>query len=798
MTYLPCPIVSNRLSLLRLTGITQMLIALSFCSCSDSETKRDVADPNPELSAETLASQVAASLTEEETLALADELRVRPGELALFDFWDVLRDSEQRMLHLGKLPVENIILPDDAKGTISDVFATGAEWADMIDEIERTHGYTVTWSRWQHLQFDPKSNPPQSAVETELHFHSGSRRARTILKAELDATWSATGPQSPGEPPFTAVTMRVTEIAEGRKPVFHRLQEVSTASSGTTGPVLAAPILVRDLNSDHYPEVLLLGASSLLWNQANCTFVSQPLIPTGGEAAIQPGFRAGAFGEFTGDGRSDLMLIDFEGSLFVLPAAPAGAFTSELLPVANAPAVPDATKIIVADIDGDGDEDAYIAQDKPLFVGGQMPSPSDNAASGNPGFMLRNDGQLEFTDITDECGLKEKRLRRVRDARFHDYDGDGDPDLFLASAFAPMDVLENRDTQFADVSSTAFSAPPAPLIASGMTFADFNGDGILDLGVAAIESTSGARIEAMRARSETSALDAAGELAASGIAESSSSRLLLNAPRTTSSPQSVLRSNDARTFQLTAELAGTGWANDATFLDYDNDGDLDLYVTNGNITGESTRDFDLHFWQRELNAATSLEDPVIALLFTDKYRPEPFQGLNEGRISWQGNQANRFFRNDGDARMHAFHESGFLMGAALTDDCRATEAVDLDLDGKIDLLVVTQSWQSVDGQLLPRQSLTVLRNEMPDSQTWIGFQFDNIPQGRSVNGTKIVLQFGDNHQTLALEDGQSTLHLGFGNSDSPSRAEIHWPDGIVQYIESPPTNRYVSVRFKLE
>ena len=69
-------------------GLATLAFAFSLSACFDKGGGNDNGDGAPELSPETLASQVAASLTEEETLTLADELRVRPGELALFDFQD--------------------------------------------------------------------------------------------------------------------------------------------------------------------------------------------------------------------------------------------------------------------------------------------------------------------------------------------------------------------------------------------------------------------------------------------------------------------------------------------------------------------------------------------------------------------------------------------------------------------------------------------------------------------------------------------------------------------------------------
>jgi enediyne biosynthesis protein E4 len=785
-----------------LIGLATLAIAFSLSACFDKGAGNDNWDGDgdgaPELSPETLASQVAASLTEEETLTLADELRVRPGELALFDFQDALRDSDQPIQKLAQLPVTNIALPEHADCVVAQSLSSGSDWATALGEIQSIHGYTLTWSHWEHRTFDSKSNPPRSVINAEFHFASGSRRARTILKTELTATWSTDGPAAPGTPPFTEIVMQVTDIAEAQQPAFHQLQAIPIPNA-SQGPSLAAPMLVRDLNGDHYPEVILLGSNTLLWNQANCTFVSQPLASTEGRNdATNTSFRAGAFGEFTGDRNIDLALIDSLGHLSILPGAPAGAFVQEALPVTTAPITLNASSLAAADIDGDGDSDLYIGQDKPFFVGGQMPAPANNAASGNPDYLLRNEGSLQFTDVTDEAGLSEKRSRRVKDAAFHDYDGDGDPDLFLANAFAPIDVFENRDGQFVDVSGSGVAGAAAPLFANALTFADQDGDLLDDLAVAAVQSNTGARIESFRALANSSLATPPNGTSPARITESSS-RLFSNSARRIAVAQPGMTNRSPRQFSQISEFEDAGWANDIALFDYDNDGGLDCYVANGHISGKSTRDYDLFFWQRELRAATSIEDPVIAVLFTDRFRPEPFQGLNEGRISWQGHQANRFYRNNGTTGPSGFYECGFLVGAALTDDSPATQAVDLDLDGRVDLLVVTQKWQSENGQLVPQQSLTVLRNENADAQNWMGFLFDNIPPGIPLTGIKVELEFGkEQQQTLHVEEGSSAIHLGLGDRKAPTRATIHWMDGTRHYIDAPSTGRYLRIQFALD
>ncbi|MCB1097920.1 MAG: CRTAC1 family protein [Verrucomicrobiae bacterium] len=771
-------------------------LAFSLSACFErGEGNNDDNGRAPELSPETLASQVAASLAEEESLTLADELRVRPGELALFDFWDDLRQTDQPMEKLAQLPVKNISLPGHADCVIAESLSSGSDWASAIREIQSAHGYTLTWSHWEHLTFDPKSNPPSSVVDAELHFASGSRRARTILKAQLTATWSVSGPTASGEPPFTEVVMSVMEIAEEQQSAFHRLQAITVPDTASS-PALAAPLLVRDLNRDHYQEVILLGSNTLLWNQANCSFVSQPL--TASEGGQDKSFRAGVFGEFTGDQYIDLALIDSQGNLSILPGASAGAFVQDAVAVASAPIAPNASSLSAADIDGDGDSDLFIAQDKPLFVGGQMPAPVIDAAGGNPSYLLRNNGSLQFADITEEAGLGEKRNRRVKDSAFNDFDGDGDPDLFLANAFAPIDVFENREGRFVDVSGSSVAGAATPLIANKLVFADKDGDHLGELAVAAVQSSAAARIEAFRAASNSNP-QASSEGARPAQIADSSSRMFSNTAREIAVAQAITAERTPRQFLQASTFSDAGWANDIVLFDYENDGDLDCYIANGHISGKSTTDFDLYFWQRELRAASSIEDPVIALLFTDRYRPKPFQGLNEGRISWQGHQANRFYRNDAPENGSNFHEIGFLAGAALTEDSLATRALDLDLDGRIDLLVVTQDWDSQGGKLTPRQSLTVLRNENADAQNWIGFLFDNVPNNISFKGISVDLEFGkEESQTLRLDDGASTIHLGLGSRKAPTRATIHWMDGTRQYIDGPSTGRYLRVQFALD
>ena len=62
------------------------------------------------------------------------------------------------------------------------------------------------------------------------------------------------------------------------------------------------------------------------------------------------------------------------------------------------------------DIDGDNDLDVLVTQYKSPYIYGQMPTPYYDANDGFPSYLLINDGQGNFKDMTKEFGLNEKDL----------------------------------------------------------------------------------------------------------------------------------------------------------------------------------------------------------------------------------------------------------------------------------------------------------------------------------------------------------------------------------------------------
>ena len=94
--------------------------------------------------------------------------------------------------------------------------------------------------------------------------------------------------------------------------------------------------------------------------------------------------------------------------------------------------------VVAADVDQDGDQD--------LFVGERLKI----GAYGLPGsgFLLENDGQGNFTDVTQQKAPQFKDLGLITDALFFDMDQDEDQDLLIVGEFMGITFFENQEGQF--------------------------------------------------------------------------------------------------------------------------------------------------------------------------------------------------------------------------------------------------------------------------------------------------------------------------------------------------------------
>jgi hypothetical protein len=203
--------------------------------------------------------------------------------------------------------------------------------------------------------------------------------------------------------------------------------------------------------------------------------------------------------------------------------------------------------VAVADYDGDGDDDALLL----------------NQVGVNA--LLRNRGDGTFEDVTAAAGRLALDDRIKVCAAFADYDDDGDQDVYITSTRGGNVLLQNQgDGRFRDVTLEA----SVGLVAHCQTpsFFDYDGDGNLDLFVT------------HTAKWTTDQFDSRAHY----FVGSQTPTELVKGPEDYEYDVLFRNEGDGRFTDVTgvAGLAGQGWDGDVATFDFDDDGDIDLVVTN--------------------------------------------------------------------------------------------------------------------------------------------------------------------------------------------------------------------------
>jgi hypothetical protein len=267
-----------------------------------------------------------------------------------------------------------------------------------------------------------------------------------------------------------------------------------------------------------------------------------------------------AWGDIDNDGDKDLFVTSSGGNRFALYVNDgAGRFTEQA--VQRGAAIAGAIRYGQSATFGDFDNDGYIDIHTNDWGSDTSVSSSRllrNLGAANPGF---------FEDVTAAAGLNVYRAPEFENgptnsnayrfsSTFADLDRDGRLDLAIAADFRTSQVFwNNGDGTFTD--GTLAAGVGAVGDGMGATIGDFDGDGLLDWFVSA------------RGTEPPSISPVGGNY--------------------------LYRNNGDRTFTDVATSTGvrdTGWAWGTTFLDHDNDGDQDLFVTNGWGITDRTRIFE--------------------------------------------------------------------------------------------------------------------------------------------------------------------------------------------------------------
>jgi tetratricopeptide (TPR) repeat protein/peroxiredoxin len=463
------------------------------------------------------------------------------------------------------------------------------------------------------------------------------------------------------------------------------------------------------------------------------------------------------FADFNNDGLQDVIVVRAKGPVLFLNEGngkfreKADAFHFANLPQGTF------TGAAVADYDRDGWLDIYFCLYGYYQGTGQYryPSPYHDANNGPPNFMMRNNRDDMFSDVTAESGLNKNNTRFSFCCGWSDYNGDGWPDLYVVNDFGRKNLYRNNaDGTFTDVAAQA----GADDIGAGMSVCwfDYDNDRVQDLYVANMWTAAGERI----AEQEQFQKNAPAEV-----------RALY---RKHAMGNSLYR-NRGTTFENITESAGVGmgrwaWASDT--FDFDHDGFSDLYAVNGMVSGPSRRDLNSFFWRQVV--ANSPSDAGTS----PKYE-EGWNAINElirADGTWSGYERNVFYANNRDG---TFSDVSAAVGLDFIQDGRAFAVADFDGDGRQEIFLKNRN----------APQLRVLKNAIIDLPPSIAFRLVGRKSNRDAIGAMISIETELGRQTRMLQAGSGFLSqhskevmFGLGKAPGFVKASIRWPSGLVQEL----------------
>jgi hypothetical protein len=347
-----------------------------------------------------------------------------------------------------------------------------------------------------------------------------------------------------------------------------------------------AGVACADYDNDHWYDVFFCdGANPCLYrNRGDGTFVdvtSRAGLPVG-----LAGVHVAIFGDFDNDDNRDLFLGRSTGNNFLFQNNGDGTFT-DVTSQANVSGVWVSTAA-AADYNQDGLLDLYLGR----YLDPRVDLPTTNfyTRNGQGNTLLRNDGNLQFTDVTQQAGVRDGGL--TLGIAWGDYDRDGDPDVYVANDFGRNALLRNNgDGTFSDVSMESGTID----IGYGMsaTFEDIDNDADLDIYVSNVHS--GQRWFGNSATLQRYLITSLQEGTIledfpiyreifdmlSGDWHDFGERVIRG--------NSLMLNNGDGTFSDVTEQCHVnphGWYWSSTIFDFDNDCIQDIYAVNGWITGK--------------------------------------------------------------------------------------------------------------------------------------------------------------------------------------------------------------------
>lgn len=466
--------------------------------------------------------------------------------------------------------------------------------------------------------------------------------------------------------------------------------------------------------------------------------------------------------------------------------------------------------------------------------------------------LYQNQGDGTFVDVTEKVGLDSPSFGMA--AAWGDFDNDNDLDLYISNYGENILYRNDGEKGFVDISSQARVDHAG--FGAGVTWGDFNNDGWIDLYVCNyVEFINDDKNQDIMQKQYSTEIP-----------------FTINPSSYNAASNQLYRNNGDGTFTDVAQAAGVdnkdGRSLAAAWFDFDDDGRQDLYIANDissngvfHNQGDGTfKDIGASSLAADYRGAMGLavgdydNDEDLDLFVTHWLAQENALFRNNVSMNWKDDVGNKkiFFVDEGE-----------IMGlgqVSLKTVGWSTSFVDFDSDGLLDLWVTNGSTmqQEKDNSLLVSQQLhlfrqqqdkgfyeisqyagkdldqpfvgrggaqadynndgkmdlalsrygdtsLLLKNTAGSNNNWIKFRLRQSNKNTRALGAKIKIRTEKIWQTtqigsqgLYLSQNNTDVHFGIGENKQVDEVKIIWPDGSVQELMNVESNQLIELQHKFK
>ena len=414
------------------------------------------------------------------------------------------------------------------------------------------------------------------------------------------------------------------------------------------------------------------------------------------------------------------------------------------------------------DYNKDGLLDLYLLNHPPNtgnfspFFGKDMSLPEYNLQ------LFENKGN-HFVDVTQSAGLSRSGFPNA--AVIGDFNKDGWPDIYVANDFDSPDFLyfNNKDKTFTYATET--SLRHTSFYSMGVDAADINNDSHLELRVLDMTAEDNFRLKSNM----------------SGMNPDSFWKVVNDGGNYQYMFNTLQLNNGNDTFSDIAQFTGTAatdWSWSSLVADFDNDGQKDIYITNGLLRDIRNTDADKkiadivskkineYIIQNPNNTEITLWDVIDLKELLDLL---PSQKLK-----------NYYYKNHGNLEFSNITDSSGLNQPSFS---HGASYVDLDNDGDLDLVV-----NNVNDKPFIYEN-----NSENNGNNFIRLK---MVDDRPTLGTKVKMYYDKEFQYFETTNvrgiystSEDVVHFGINKSKDIDSILIEWPDQTLQKIINPKINK---------